>query len=553
MSKPNKLRIIPLGGCGEIGKNMTAIEFGDEVILIDCGVSFPEEEMLGVDLVIPDITYLTDHARTIRALLVTHGHEDHVGAIPYLLPKLNAPIYATRLTMGLIEIKLKEHRILEGAHLNVIQPGDVVDLGPFTAEFFRVCHSIPDGVGIAIRTPLGTIVHSGDYKFDHTPIDGKTTDFARLALLGQQGVLLLLADSTRTETPGYTPSERVITETFDKVFAQAPGRIIVSTFASIISRIQQVLDIAALYERKVAFVGRSMVNNVNMALELGYLNAPPNVIVKPEELDKLRDDQVALMTTGAQGEPTSALARMANNDHRQITIKHGDTVIVSASPIPGNEKLIGRTIDNLYRLGATVLYHGIADVHVSGHAAQEEQKLLIRLLNPTFFLPIHGEYRHLVQHARLAEHMGIPASNVLIVEDGQIVELGHDFIRKNGTVPSGYVFVDGLGVGDVGEVVLRDRRVLSRDGVAIVVVTVDKQSGKIVAGPDIITRGFVYVRDSEELIDSARQHILEAMEAGGAEMSVVAFAQTKLHGILGRYFHEQTHRRPMILPVVTEV
>ncbi len=553
MAKTNALRVIPLGGYGEIGRNMTVFEYGDDLVVVDCGVSFPEEEMLGVDLVLPDITYLREHANRVKALLITHGHEDHVGAIPYLLPQIDAPIYATRLTMGLLQVKLKEHRLLDHARLNVIQPGDSIDLGAFKAEFYRVSHSIPDAVGIALHTPVGTVIHSGDYKFDHTPVDNLPTDFARLASLGEHGVLLLLADSTRTETPGYTPSERVISATFDKIFAEAPGRIIVSTFASLISRVQQVIDAATLYGRKVTFVGRSMVNNVQISLELGYLTAAPGVLIKAEEIHSYRDDELTICTTGAQGEPTSGLTRMANNDHRQITIKKGDTIIVSASPIPGNEKLIGRTIDNLFRLGATVLYHGIADVHVSGHAAQEEQKLLIRLVKPKYFMPMHGEFRHLIHHANLAEHMGIPASNIMVVEDGQVVEVSRDDIRKAEKVSAGYIYVDGLGVGDVGEVVLRDRRLLSRDGVAIVVVTVDKQTGKIIAGPDIISRGFVYMRNSEELIESARQHVLHAMESGGAEMSEWTFVQTRLRDILSRYFYDQTRRRPMILPVVMEV
>lgn len=554
MVRAPELTVVPLGGCGEIGRNMSVLSYDGESVAIDCGISFPEEEMLGVDLVLPDVSYITDGDRRLLGLLITHGHEDHVGAIPYLLPRLgNPPIYATRLTMGLIEVKLREHKLIDSARLHVVHPGDVVELGPFRAEFFRMSHSIPDAAAIAVRTPIGTVFHSGDYKFDHTPVGTYPTDFGRLAELGREGVLLFMGDSTRIESSGYTPSERVITATFDRVFADAPGRIIISTFASLISRIQQVLDTAKLWDRKVAFVGRSMVNNVTMSLDLGYLHAEPDLIITVDDLRKMPDEHVVVMTTGAQGEPTSGLTRMANGDHRQIAIKPGDTVVISASPIPGNATLIARTINNLFRLGANVLYHGIADVHVSGHAAQEEQKLLMRLLNPKFFMPIHGEYRHLALHKRLAEQMGIPPENVIVAEDGDIVVTDGETIKREGHTSAGYVFVDGLGVGDVGEVVLRDRRVLSQDGIAIVVVTVDKQTGRIIAGPDLISRGFVYVRESGDLIEDARQHVLSAMASGGGEMSEWNFVQTRLKEVLSRFLYDRTRRRPMILPVVMEV
>ena len=550
----NRLRIIPLGGLGEIGKNCLLVEYQDEIVMIDAGVMFPENDMLGVDLVIPDITYLQDKVDKIRGLVITHGHEDHIGALPYLLPRLGMPpLYATRLTQGLIAIKLKEHRLLEAARLQTIQAGDSISLGSFQIEFFHVSHSIPDGVGLALHTPIGTVVHSGDFKFDHTPVDGRLTDFARLASLGQHGVLVLLSDSTNADSPGYTPSEKLVGEMLDNVFARAAKRIIIATFASNISRIQQIVDAALRYDRRVGIVGRSMVENVRMARDLGYLDVPEGVLLRLDELNRLPPDQVVIVTTGSQGEPTSALSRMANRDYQPLPIVPGDTVVISATPIPGNEESVNHTIDNLFRLGADVLYNDIMDVHVSGHAGQEEQKLMLNLVQPRYFVPIHGEYRHLRLHARLAEAVGVEPDNIFVLEDGQIVEFAPGMGRLAGEVPADYVFVDGLGVGDVGDVVLRDRQALSQDGVVIATVTVDKKTGRPLGEPDIISRGFVYERQSEELLALARDRLMQVLESSAQQTAEWSFLNTKIKETLGKLFYEQTHRHPMILPVVTEV
>ena len=550
----NRLRIIPLGGLGEIGKNCLLVEYQDEIVMIDAGVMFPENDMLGVDLVIPDITYLQDKVDKIRGLVITHGHEDHIGALPYLLPRLGMPpLYATRLTQGLIAIKLKEHHLLDAARLQTIQAGDSINLGSFQIEFFHVSHSIPDGVGLALHTPIGTVVHSGDFKFDHTPVDGRLTDFARLASLGQHGVLVLLSDSTNADSPGYTPSEKLVGEMLDNVFARAAKRIIIATFASNISRIQQIVDAALRYDRRVGIVGRSMVENVRMARDLGYLDVPEGVLLRLDELNRLPPDQVVIVTTGSQGEPTSALSRMANRDYQPLPIVPGDTVVISATPIPGNEESVNHTIDNLFRLGADVLYNAIMDVHVSGHAAQEEQKLMLNLVQPRYFVPIHGEYRHLRLHARLAEAVGVEPDNIFVLEDGQIVEFAPGMGRLAGEVPADYVFVDGLGVGDVGDVVLRDRQALSQDGVVIATVTVDKKTGRPLGEPDIISRGFVYERQSEELLALARDRLMQVLESSAQQTAEWSFLNTKIKETLGKLFYEQTHRHPMILPVVTEV
>jgi ribonuclease J len=548
------LKIIPLGGLGEIGKNMMAVEFGDDIVLIDGGLMFPEDEMLGIDLVIPDVTYLLDKTHKIRGWLITHGHEDHVGGLPYLLPQLDFPaLYGTKLTQGLIKVKLDEHHLVEAAQLNVIQAGDSLELGVFRVEFFQVCHSIPDSVGVAVHTPVGTIVHTGDFKLDHTPVDGKLTDFARLAQLSAEGVLALFSDSTRVESPGYTPSERTVGEAFDGVFSNAKGRIIVATFASLISRVQQVVDMAVKYERKVGVVGRSMENNVAMARELGYLHVPEGVVLPIDQLAKLGSHEIVIITTGAQGEPTSALTRMANGDHRQINIIQGDTIILSSSPIPGNEEAVARNIDNLYKRGATVLYHRLLPVHVSGHASQEEQKLMINLVRPRYFVPIHGEYHHLVLHGKLAESLGWPADQVLIAEDGDVLEFSADGARISGKVQCGYVFVDGLGVGDIGSVVLRDRKHLAQDGILVAVIAVDRQTGHATGLPDVISRGFVYQRESEELIEQARHVALEALNHQTDHTADYGFIKNKVRDELSRFLYERTKRRPMILSVVVEV
>jgi ribonuclease J len=545
----NKLRIIPLGGLGEIGRNMTLFEYGENIIVVDAGLMFPETDMFGVDIVIPDIRYLIERRDIVRGIVITHGHEDHHGALPYVLPHIQAPVYATRLTRGLIEVKLKESKLLEKAELHTIDSDTELKLGPFRLEFFHVSHSIPDAVGLAIDTPVGLAVHTGDYKFDYTPVDGQLTDFHKLAQFGSRGVLVLLADSTNADRPRYTPSEQEVSESFDWVFAQAEGRIIVATFASNIYRVQQVIDAAVKYGRRVGVVGRSMVNNVKMAQELGYLSVPDDTLLQIVELDKLPPQEVAIVCTGTQGEPTSALVRMANEDHRHVKIQPGDTVILSATPIPGNEELVHRTLNNLFRLGAQVYYQDLLPVHVSGHASQEEQKLMLSLTRPKFFVPIQGEYRHLVLQAELARKMGIPRENIFVVESGQVLEFDERSGRVAETVDGGYVFVDGLGVGDVGTVVLRDRHLLSQDGFFIAVVAIDKNTGKLVEGPDIISRGFVYLRDSEELIKEARQQVIRALKKRGHSTAL----DDKIKEVLSRFLYERTKRRPMILPVVMEV
>ena len=549
-----KIRLIPLGGLGEVGKNMMVVEYGSDIIIIDAGLMFPDEEMFGVDLVIPDTSYLHDKKENIRGIFITHGHEDHTGGLPYVLPMLDfPPIYATRLTHGLINVKLKEHRLLDKVALNVVEAGERIEAGACTVEIVRVNHSVPDAVALAIHTPAGTVVHTGDYKFDHTPVNGAPADFGTLARLGNEGVLVAMGDSTRIESPGYTPSERVINDSFDKIFANAPGRVIIATFASLLSRVQQVVDTAERYERRLALVGRSMINNVQMALELGYLHMPQGMLIRAEDIKQFQPEQVVIVCTGSQGEPTSALTRIANQDHRLIRIQAGDTVILSATPVPGNERMVNRTINNLFRQGAEVYYQAIANVHVSGHAAQEEQKLMLSLLRPKFFLPIHGEYRQLVLHAKLAYSLGIPEEHILVAEDGDIVEVSEDEFKVASHATCGNVFVDGLGVGDIGQIVLRDRQVLAQDGILMVVLTVDKETGQPLAGPDIVSRGFVYMRDSEELLANAREQVLDSFVGLDGHASDWSFAKDKIRHTLSEFLYEQTHRRPMILPVVMEV
>jgi ribonuclease J len=543
------LRIIPLGGVGQIGKNMLVLEYDNQLLIIDCGLMFPESDMLGIDIVIPDMDYVFERKDRVQAIIVTHGHEDHIGGLPYLMQVVKAPLYATELTRGLIEVRLKEHHLLNGTELHTVSPGDKVDLNPFTIEFFRVCHSIPDGVGLGITTPVGLVVHTGDFKFDQTPVDGRLTDFARLAELGGRGVHVLLSDSTNAETDGQTPSEQVVGDTFDRVFGRAEGRIIVATFASNISRVQQVVDTARKYGRRVGIVGRSMINYAKAASDLGYLDLSPDEMLTPHQMNHLPPHQVAIACTGSQGEPTSALVRMALGEHRQVNIRPGDSVIVSATPIPGNEELVNRTINNLFRAGAEVYHHERMQVHVSGHASREEHKLMLNLVRPRFFIPIHGEYRHLVLHARMAEQVGVAKENIFIAESGQALEFGPDWGRFGDQVTEGHVLVDGLGVGDVGNVVLRDRRLLSRDGFVVVVLAVDADTGQVLEGPDIITRGFVYIRESEDLIKDAARCVLEALEHGGPKASLNA----KIKDSLGTFLYERTKRRPMILPVVMEV
>ncbi|MCR4406255.1 MAG: ribonuclease J [Anaerolineae bacterium] len=544
------LKIIPLGGLGEVGKNMMALEYSRQILVVDAGLMFPENDMLGIDLVIPDFGYLRDKADWVQGIIVTHGHEDHTGALPYVLQHIHAPIYATKLTRGLIEVKLGEHHLLESTKLHTIRPGDKITLGPFSVEFFHVCHSIPDGVGLAIQTPVGLVVHSGDFKLDHTPVDGQPPDFAKLAELGGRGVLALLSDSTNVERPGTTPSERVIDAAFDQVFQSAQGRIIVATFASLVSRIQQVINCAVRHGRRVAIAGRTMVQNVRMAEQLGYLEIPPDMLVSLDQIARLSPAETVIIATGTQGEPTSALARMATGEHRQLKITRGDTVIISAHAIPGNEEMVNRIINRLFQRGADVVYEEIAPVHVSGHASQEEQKLLINLIRPQYFIPIHGELRHLTLHARLAQQLGIPADHTMVVENGYVLEFDGQEGRIGERVPGGYVFVDGAGVGDVGPAVLRDREMLARDGFVIAVVRRDERTGQVIGAPEIISRGFVFLRDAEDLLARAREQVVKTLSTQKRRTKTEAGGDVR--AALEEFFYSETKRRPMVIPVIIE-
>ena len=549
----NKVQIIPLGGLGEIGKNMTVFRYGDDIILVDAGLMFPEDDMLGIDLVIPDISYLIENRDKVKAIFLTHGHEDHIGALPYVLKQLDVPVYGTALTLGILQGRLKENGV-SSESLVTIKPGDRVIVGSFRLDFIRVNHSIPDAIAIAINTPIGTIIHTGDFKIDHTPVDGQVTEFSKFAEFGDRGVLALLADSTNAERLGFTPSERMVGKTFDDEFRYAKNRIIVATFSSNVHRIQQVIDAAIKYDRKVAVIGRSMINVVSIAREMGYLNAPDGVLIDIDETSNYTADKIVIITTGSQGEPMSALTRMAMNDHKKVDIMPGDTVIISATPIPGNEKLVSRTIDLLYKLGADVIYEKSNGVHVSGHASQEEIKLIHNLVRPRFFIPVHGEFRHLIKHASIAKSLGMASENIVIAENGSVIELTRNSVGINGKVTAGKVLVDGLGVGDVGNIVLRDRRQLSQDGIMIVVVTIDKESCHVVAGPDIVSRGFVYVREAEDLMEEARDKVQAALERceenGVSEWSVI---KSNVRDALGRFLYEKTRRRPMILPIIMEI
>ncbi len=552
--KGSKLKIIPLGGLNEIGKNMTAFEFQDEIIVVDCGLSFPEDEMLGIDVVIPDITYLLKNKEKVKAIVLTHGHEDHIGALPYVLKKINVPLYGTKLTLGLVENKLKEHRLLGDVSMNIVKPKDKIDLGKFGVEFIKTSHSIPDAVSLAIRTPLGTVIHTGDFKIDYTPIDGDIIDLHRFAELGGEGVLALLADSTNVERPGYTMSERTVGETFENIFRNVDRRIIVATFASNVHRVQQIINAAYSFGRKVAFSGRSMVNVANVAMELGYLNVPSGMIIDINDLNKYPDNEITVITTGSQGEPMAALSRMAASEHRKMEIRPGDIVILSATPIPGNEIKVSNIINLLFEKGAEVIYESLADVHVSGHACQEELKLIHSLVKPKYFIPVHGEYRHLRHHASLAESLGMSRENIFVTNTGKIIEISEDSARIAGSVDSGNILVDGLGVGDVGNIVLRDRKHLSEDGLMVLVVTISKENGKVMSGPDIVSRGFVYVRESEDLIDGAKVVVREGLKKC-EENNVREWAVLKatIKDALRGYLYEKTKRRPMILPIIMEV
>lgn len=553
MAKKEKLMVIPLGGLGEIGKNMTVIQYGNDIIVIDAGLAFPDDDMFGIDLVIPDMSYLIENRDKVRAVVITHGHEDHIGGLSYLLNEVNVPVYATKLVCGLIEGKLKENHITNYT-LNEVHHGDEVQIGCMKVGFIHTNHSIPDASALYFRTPVGTIVHTGDFKVDMTPVDGKQMDMHKFAELGRRGVLLLMSDSTNAERPGYTESETTVGHAFRKAFCAAKGRIILATFASNISRIQQAINTAIQFKRKVTVLGRSMVNNVQVAIELGYLDVPEGVLIEPDELNRYPADQVLILTTGSQGEPMAGLSRMASNNHRSVSIMPGDTVIISATPIPGNETGVGRTIDNLMRLGANVIAGRDKKIHVSGHASQEELKLMLGLIKPNYFVPIHGEYRMLRTHGDLAVMMGVDKDHVLIGDNGQIFEFSNRSGHKTGHVNAGRVFVDGLGVGDVGNIVIRDRQQLAMEGVVIVVMTLAKGTSHPLAGPDIVSRGFVYVRDSEELIREAHDRVaavLERCEAGNIREWAVIKSQVR--DTLSRYLYEKTRRRPMILPIIMEV
>ena len=555
MSKSKaKLKVIPLGGLHEIGKNMTAIEYKDTIVVIDCGLAFPDEEMLGIDLVIPDVTYLVKNKEKVKAILLTHGHEDHIGALPYILPQINVPVYGTKLTLGLVENKLREFGLLSMVDLKTIRPKDTVKVGELEAEFIKTSHSIADSVAIAIHSPIGTIVHTGDFKIDYQPIDGELMDLHRFAELGKQGVLVFMADSTNVERPGYTMSESTVGATFIELFRNATGRVILATFASNIHRIQQAINAAVIFNRKVAVVGRSMVNVIGVAVELGYITVPEGVMIDVDHIDKYPNERVMILTTGSQGEPLSALARMSTSEHRKVSIIPGDRVVISATPIPGNEKLVSRVINQLFKKGADVIYESLADIHVSGHAYQEELKLMQALVKPKFFVPVHGEYRHLKQHGQLAEKMGVEKDNIFVADIGNVLEFTRDTGRISGTVVAGKVLVDGLGVGDVGNIVLRDRKHLSQDGLIVVVVTISKESGQVVAGPDIISRGFVYVRESEDLMEEAKSVIKEAL-AKCEEKQITEWGTIKsqVKDSLREFIYEKTKRNPMILPIIMEI
>lgn len=554
MQKSKKIKITPLGGLHEIGKNMTVFEYGSDLIILDCGLAFPDDDMLGIDMVIPDVTYLQKHKSRIRGIVLTHGHEDHIGAIPYVLKEFNVPVYGTRLTLGILKNKLIEHGLLNSTQMNVINPGEMFKLGEFKIEFIRSNHSIADAVAVALHTPAGVILHTGDFKIDSTPIDGEMIDLGRIGELGKKGVLLLMSDSTNAERRGYTMSERTVGHTFDNIFENCSKRIFVATFASNIHRVQQIINAAVKYGRKVALSGRSMVNVINAAIELGYMKIPKNTLIELDEIGKYAKDQLVIVTTGTQGEPMSALSRMAYSGHKKVNIEADDLVIISASPIPGNEKTISNVINELLKHGAEVIYESLAEVHVSGHACQEELKIILALAKPKYFMPVHGEYKHLSRHRDLALQMGISPKNIFMMENGKVLEVSASQAKITGTVPSGRVLVDGLGVGDVGNIVLRDRKHLAQDGLIVVVLTMEHESKTVVAGPDIISRGFVYVRESEDLMESMRLKAVEIVD-DCLDNNTIDWATLKSHikNELGSFIFSKTKRKPMILPVIMDV
>lgn len=555
-SKPKtRLKVIALGGLEEIGKNMTVLEYGNDIIIIDCGLAFPEDDMLGIDLVIPDITYLAKNVEKIRGIVLTHGHEDHIGALPYVLKQLKVPVFGTLLTLGLLENKLREHKMLDKTTLHTVVPGEKVKLGEMVVEFIHTNHSIADSVALAIQTPVGMVIHTGDFKVDYTPIDGDIIDLQRFAELGSQGVLLLMSDSTNAERKGFTMSEKNVGKVFERIFEETPrNRIMVATFSSNIHRIQQIINAAYMYGRKVAIIGRSMVNAVKTASELDYLWVPPRTLIDINEIKNYRDEQLVIITTGSQGETMSALSRIANSEHKQVSVKPDDKIIISASAIPGNEKNVIRVVNELLKKGADVVYGGIEDIHVSGHARQEELKLMLALTKPKFFMPVHGEYMHLSSHRDLAISMGMDKKNIFVNKLGDVLELSKNEAKVTGTVPTGQVMVDGLGVGDVGNIVLRDRKHLSEDGLMVVVVSMEEETGQIVAGPDIISRGFVYVRESEGLMDGAREVVVKALqECEEKNITSWNYIKNLIKDTLKNYIWQKTKRSPMILPIVMEV
>ena len=552
--KKENLKIIPLGGLLEIGKNITVFEYGNDIVLVDCGLAFPEDDMLGIDLVIPDLTYLEKNKEKIKGLVITHGHEDHIGSIPYLLKQFNIPIYGTKLTIGLIEHKLEEHKLLRSTKLKVVNPGQTISLGSMKVEFIRTTHSIPDACSLAIHTPVGTVVHTGDFKIDYTPIDGEMIDFGRLATLGNKGVLALMSDSTNSERKGYTMSESTVGEVLDKLFINCTKRIVVATFSSNVHRIQQIVNSAVKYGRKVAVCGRSMVNTIETARKFGYIKVPDNVFIDIDMIKSYPDEKLTIITTGSQGETMSALTRMASGEHKKVQITPNDLIIISANPIPGNENSVSKVIDDLMKIGAEVVYNALEDIHVSGHACQEEQKLMISLVRPKYFIPVHGEYRQLIAHSETAKKVGVDPENIFIMTNGRILELNEYDAKLTGTVPVGKIMVDGLGVGDVGNIVLRDRQRLSQDGLIIIVLTMDSRTGNVVAGPDVLSRGFVYVRESENLMDDIKQ-LLRIEIAKFEEKHITDWSTIKsiLREELRDYIFKKTKRDPMILPIIMEI
>lgn len=550
----NKVRVIPLGGLGEIGKNITAIEYADEIVVIDCGLAFPGAELFGVDLVIPDITYLLNNSEKVKGFFLTHGHEDHIGALPYVLKQLNVPVYGTKLTLALVKSKLEEHNMLSDCTLIEVKPGEEIKTDNFRVEFIRTCHSIADSCALAIHTPEGVIVHTGDFKIDYTPIDGEVINLQRFAKLGNQKVLLLMADSTNVERPGYTISEQIISENLTRIFGKAKGRIIVASFASNINRIQEIINSSLFYGRKVAFSGRSMEKISAIAMELGYMHLPKEQLISVDDIHKYPADKITIITTGSQGEPMAALSRIASSTHKKITIENGDLVIISASPIPGNEKLISKLIDALFKKGAEVIYNAIEEVHVSGHACQEELKLMHTLVKPKFFMPVHGEYRHLRQHGLLAESLGMDPKNIFIMETGQVLELSRNGARKSEVVTSGAIMIDGLGIGDVGNIVLRDRKHLSQDGIITVVVTISKESVSVLSGPDIVTRGFVYERESRNLLNEATEVVkVELDKCLDKNITDWFIIKSNIKYSLGEFIYSKTRRKPVIIPIIMEI